>query len=96
MAQLTVRRLILMPIISSFFGIIIAMYWRDHAPPHFHAKYGGHEAEVEIASGAVVGHLPPRALGLVQEWRELHKDELLDDWHRAETKRVLKGIKPLE
>ena len=26
--------------ISRFFGIIIAMYWREHGIPHFHAKYG--------------------------------------------------------
>ena len=28
-----------MPIISTFYGIIIQMYWDDHAPPHFHARY---------------------------------------------------------
>ncbi|MDI6740235.1 MAG: DUF4160 domain-containing protein [Candidatus Edwardsbacteria bacterium] len=85
-----------MPIISRFFGIIIMMYWRDHSPPHFHAKYGDFEVEVEIKSGATLGYLPPRALGLVHEWREIHKDELLEDWRRAETKRELKKIKPLE
>ncbi len=34
------------PRISEFFGITIAMYYNDHAPPHFHAKYGEHEATV--------------------------------------------------
>ena len=35
-----------MPIISKFFGIVIYMYWKDHAPPHFHAKYGDDEIVV--------------------------------------------------
>lgn len=27
-----------MPEISRFYGIIIAMFWDDHNPPHFHAR----------------------------------------------------------
>lgn len=57
-----------MPVISRFLGIVIAMYYNDHAPPHFHAKHGGFEAVIGIASGEVIdGELPPRVLGLVQE-----------------------------
>jgi len=57
-----------MPEISRFLGIIIAMYYNDHRPPHFHAKYGSFEALIEIETGGVIrGHLPPRVLGLVQE-----------------------------
>ncbi len=66
-----------MPIISRFFGIIIAIYWRDHSPPHFHAKYGNEQVTVEIKSGKIAGNISKRALSLVQEWRELHKGELL-------------------
>ena len=52
-----------MPEISRFFGIIIAIYYNDHNPPHFHAKYGEHEALVEINNGKVIaGKLPQRAL----------------------------------
>lgn len=25
-----------MPTISTFYGILIQMFWNDHAPPHFH------------------------------------------------------------
>jgi len=32
-----------MPEISRFLGIVIAMYYKEHAPPHFHAKYGAKE-----------------------------------------------------
>jgi len=86
-----------MPEISRFFGILIAMYYRDHPPPHFHAKYGGDEAIIAIETGEVLaGRLPPRALGLVEEWRELHKEELLLDWRLAEERQPLTRIAPLE
>ena len=57
-----------MPEISRFLGIVIAMYYNDHAPPHFHARYGDYEAVIAVATGEVIdGSLPPRVLGLVQE-----------------------------
>ena len=48
-----------MPELSRFLGIVIAIYYRDHAPPHFHAVYGEHEATIDIHTGAETGHLPP-------------------------------------
>ena len=42
-----------MPIVSRFFGIVIAFYWEDHHPPHFHAKYSGHEALIDIRDGSI-------------------------------------------
>ena len=56
-----------MPEISRFLGIVIAMYYRDHAPPHFHALYGEHEVTISIATGEVNGDFPKRALAHVQE-----------------------------
>ena len=85
-----------MPIISRFFGIIVFMFWREHQPPHFHAKYGDDEVIVEIQTGKVTGNISPRVLNMVQEWRELHKDELKADWKLAEEDKPLKRIKPLE
>jgi hypothetical protein len=85
-----------MPVISRFFGIVVFMYWRDHAPPHFHAKYQDEEATVEIETGTVAGRLNPRALRMVQEWRELHRAELLENWSLAGSKRSLNRIEPLE
>jgi hypothetical protein len=29
-----------MPTISIFYGIVIQMFFDDHNPPHFHARYG--------------------------------------------------------
>lgn len=85
-----------MPIISRFFGIIIYIYWRDHQPPHFHARHGDDEIAVEIETGKATGYMSKRAKDMVEEWRELHINELLDDWKRAEQKRALKQIAPLE
>lgn len=44
-----------MPVISRFFGIVIYIYWREHAPPHFHAKYQDQEITMEIETGRVAG-----------------------------------------
>ena len=86
-----------MPVVSRFFGIVIAFYWEDHPPPHFHAKYGGDEAMVDIHTGDVLrGSLSRRALSLVNEWRKMHVDELLDDWERARQRQPLSYISPLE
>jgi hypothetical protein len=87
---------VFMPEISRFFGIIIAMYYRDHSPPHFHAIYGDYEITVEIESGIINGRFPKRALKLVFEWLEIHKDELLENWRLAEERRPLNKIQPLE
>lgn len=85
-----------MPRISSFYGIVIVMYFDDHPPPHFHARYGEHEAQVAIATGEVIhGSLPRSASKLVKEWAALHRDELLDDWQRAERAEPLVSIEPL-
>ena len=85
-----------MPEISRFLGIIIAMFYKDHAPPHFHAIYSEYEITVEIDTGVINGRFPKRAMGLVLEWLELHKDELLQNWQLAEGKKPLNKIAPLE
>lgn len=86
-----------MPEISRFLGIIIVMYYNDHVPSHFHAKYGEFEAVIGIESGEVIeGRLPPRVLGLVQEWREHRRAELTEDWNLARERKALKRIEPLE
>ena len=86
-----------MPELCRFFGIIITMFYDDHAPPHFHVRYGEHKAIMVIDSLMLLeGHLPPRALGLVAMWGARHQDELRDDWTLAEQRAPLKKIKPLE
>jgi len=85
-----------MSVISRFFGIAIAIYWKDHSPPHFHARYGDEEAVIEIKSGKTAGYISKRALSLIQEWRKLHRQELLEDWERDQEGKPLNKIKPLE
>ena len=85
-----------MPIISKFFGIVIYMYWKDHAPPHFHAKYGDDEIVIEIKSGKISGNMSNRAIKMIQEWRQLHEKDLLKEWELAEQKKALFAINPLE
>ena len=85
-----------MPIISRFLGIIIAMYWDDHSPPHFHAKYGEYEIIVNILNGVVEGKFPKRALRLLLEWYELHKNELMENWELCRRQEMPKPIEPLE
>ena len=86
-----------MPELTRFFGIIIAMYYNDHSPPHFHAKYGADQAVIRIDTGEVIeGDLSARALRLVEEWRLLHEDELVNDWDLAQDRQPLIKIEPLE
>ncbi|HAR41638.1 MAG TPA: transcriptional regulator [Bdellovibrionales bacterium] len=85
-----------MPELSRFFGIIIAMFYDDHNPPHFHARYGEYKASIRIEDFAVLdGYLPPRALGLVMEWAGMHKDELLVDWKLVKENKRPAPIEPL-
>ena len=85
-----------MPELSRFLGIVIAMFYRDHGPPHFHAYYGGNAITVEIETGRVIGSFPHRALAHVQEWRQLHLSELMLDWDLAVLRKPLRSIDPLE
>lgn len=86
-----------MPELSRFYGIVVRMYFGDHAPPHFHAEYGSSEALIGIDSLSVLaGKLPARALGLVMEWAALHQDELREQWEHAENLEPLSKIAPLD
>jgi hypothetical protein len=85
-----------MPEIILFLGIVISMYYDEHNPPYFHAKYENYKISVEIESGVVKGKFPKRALRAVLEWYDLHKEELAKDWELALKDMPLKKIKPLE
>ncbi|MBW1616497.1 MAG: DUF4160 domain-containing protein [Deltaproteobacteria bacterium] len=81
-----------MPEITRFLGIIISMYFDEHNPPHFHAKYNEYRATVNIKNLNIIeGFLPAKVRGLVEEWAELHQAELLNMW---ETKKFY-HLKPL-
>ena len=81
-----------MPEISRFLGIVIAMYFDEHNPPHFHVIYNEYRAVMEIHSlNLSKGTLPARVRGLVEEWAELNRDDLLSMWETKE----FHHIKPL-
>ena len=70
-----------MPRITEFLGITIAMFYNEHAPPHFHVRYAEYRATICIDSpGLLTGDLPPCALGMVVDWKRKHKAELQRDW----------------
>ena len=86
-----------MPTISEFYGIFILMYYNDHGPPHFHARYAEHEALIRIDPlGILKGNLPPKALSLVMEWAAIHQQELMKDWKLVENLQKPEKITPLE
>ncbi len=82
-----------MPTISRFYGIVVYMNYREHPPPHFHARYGSQEATIE--TGIVQGRMSRRALNLLFDWLDEHQEELLVNWERAENHQPLNKIPPL-
>jgi Domain of unknown function (DUF4160) len=85
-----------MPTISRFYGILIQMYFGDHVPPHFHALYAEFEALIDIRTlEAIRGELPGRAMALVVEWAQQHRDELMKDWDLCAQNQAPSRIRPL-
>ncbi len=85
-----------MPTISAFYGILIQMFWNEHAPPHFHALYGEHEALIDLRDLHVMrGSLPRRAMALVLEWAADHRYELKENWDLCRRLQAPKPIEPL-
>jgi hypothetical protein len=83
--------------ISSFYGILIRMYYDEYGPTHFHVAYQDYSAAIDINSLEVrAGYLLRRALNLVLDWTELHRDELRANWVRIEQGEQLSAIRPLE
>ena len=73
------------------------MYWREHEPAHFHARYGEFKAIIGIETLEVLrGSLPKRALGLVLEWATAHRAELVEDWRLCRANQMPRPIQPLE
>ena len=85
-----------MPEISRFYGMIILMNFRDHAPAHFHVWYGDYKAIIMIEDGIVRGEMPQRALKMIFEWMDAHRAELLADWGKSQIGEPLNKIEPLK
>ena len=86
-----------MPIVSTFFGIIIRMFFDDHNPPHFHAEHQGQEAEVDFDGRITEGEIrSSTARRLIKQWARLHRAELEANWKRGKALKSLSQIPPLE
>ena len=87
-----------MPEISRFFGITIYMYFKDHLPPHFHAEYGGEEAQFSIETGnIIVGDLPRKQIRLIQAWVEIYREDLNINYGESQSDNgQLRKIRPLQ
>jgi hypothetical protein len=84
------------PILSTFFGIIVRMFYEDHAPPHFHVSYAEHCAVIDLETGRLLaGSLPRRCAALVEEWRSARVAGLRAAWESAQSSRVPRRIRPL-
>lgn len=80
-----------MPMITSFYGIIIYIYFKnkEHNPPHFHAQYGEHEGIFDIRTLEMIdGELPPNAKRMAKEWGALHQAELMNIWETQNFKKL--------
>lgn len=85
-----------MPRISEFYGIIIWMYHEEHYPAHFHAEYGEHWVRINIETRKPLNEgFPRRQLKMVQEWAQLHHEELMENWRKAQSLERLDRIEPL-
>lgn len=82
-----------MPEISRFYGIIIRMFYNDHHPPHFHGEY---KCIINLTDEVVNGFMPKRALKLIFEWLDLHKEELLLNWEKCVNHIEPNSIDPLK
>lgn len=86
-----------MPEICRFLGMVIAMFYREHNPPHFHVRYNEYKAVIAINDLAIIeGKLPPKVLGLVIEWASINQEALQANWQLAQRFAELQKIPPLE
>jgi hypothetical protein len=85
-----------LPTVSVFYGMMIQMFFRDHAPPHFHVRYAEHRAQINIQTLDVIqGNLPRTALALVRQWAKDHQTELMENWTLCAQMQSPKNIAPL-
>ena len=83
-----------MPEISRFYGIVISLYWKDHNPPHIHFTYGNYECSITILDRIIEGKAPAKVIEKVNAWIDLHEQELLTMWEKAQSGEKIGRIDP--
>jgi hypothetical protein len=85
------------PVISTFFGIVVRMFYREHGVAHFHAEYQGQQATFALDGELLAGEIASRtARRLIKEWATAHQVELQANWNRLREGEALERIAPLE
>jgi hypothetical protein len=85
------------PIISTFFGIVIRMFYREHEPAHFHAEHRGQQATFDLDGELLAGEIRSKtALRLIREWTAIHRSQIGANWARMKAGEPLERIEPLE
>ena len=85
-----------MPEISRFFFFFFSLYWRDHNPPHIHFSYGDYECSISVLDRVVDGKAPAKVISKVNEWIDLHENEILTLWEKAQKGEKIGKIEPLK
>ena len=85
-----------MPEVSRFYGIIICLYWKDHNPPHVHFTYGDYECSISVLDRIVDGQAPAKVISKVNQWIDLHEQEILSLWESAQEGKQIGRIEPLK
>lgn len=86
-----------MPIISTFFGIVIRMYYQEREPPHFHAEHRGQQAKCDFDGEVVAGYIrSANARKLIRQWALSRRPELELNWQKMKAGESLDRIEPLE
>lgn len=86
-----------MPVVATFFGIVIRMYYREHEPPHFHAEYQTQAGKFDFDGAQIVGSIRSRnALQLIRRWAVLNRAALEANWSKIKASEPLDRIPPLE
>ena len=86
-----------MPELCRFYGIIISIFYDEHNPPHFHARYEKNKVAIDIRALKVLeGKIQPRALKMVREWASQHQKELMYGWELSQAGKPPVKISPLD
>lgn len=88
-----------MPVLSTFFGIIVRMYREvtsQHKLPHIHAEYSGEEVVVALDGTVLEGELPKAKMKLLLAWMEIHKEDLEANWKLLSNGEQFFRIDPLK
>jgi hypothetical protein len=85
------------PVVSTFFGIVIRMFYQEHGVPHFHAEHHGQHAALTFDGRVIAGGITSRtAMHLIARWTKAHRIELEANWRRLRAGAPLAPIAPLE